>query len=374
MTTTTTTTQVISVSFSAPSAAASEAAIYTQLAADANAELSATEFLSFDTSRWNAISAEIGALVALAQGPGKNADQVSLIYGQIMLIITCEYLPTISDYLGDQIAQQAATENIASDVSGFILDAENGFNSLATTYSTSSAESLLNGTMALIGNSVGGMTGTTYSFSVEYEVLTTITSSDLTVAPTYTSTSFTKTEASILDFLTDNTIWLKTSTTTGSSTTTSGVTPLSTSGASQISTAMADIPTIFNATQQTVTYGVTGSAGSAAPSTSTYTNAWTDSALEALGDITYTWTQVYGSSSLIPTNFGQSNSPLVYTMPNSIQGDLNQASQAVQTVSTTQQTIQNFTVQEIDQYYGITNSIQQSQEAQCAAIVKHYSG
>ena len=373
---TTTTTQVTSVSFSAPSAASSEAAIFTQLAADANAALTAGEFLSLDSSHWNFLSKEIGILVELSHTPGKSSDEVSLIYGQIMLIITCQYLPTISNYLGDQIAQQAATEDIASDVSAFILDAENGFNALATTGTTASEQSLVNGTMSLIGNSASTIAGTSYQFKVNYTLTTTVT--DLsTGTASISQSSQSTTEASVLAFLTDPTIWLKTTTTSGSSPVQSGATPLSSSGASQISTAMIDIPTLFNATQLTVPYGTTGVADAAAPATTPYTNAWLNSpanGLAPLGQITYTWTQVYGSSSNIPTNFGSSNAPLVYTMPNTIQADLNQASQAVQTVSTTQQTIQNFTVQEIDQYYGITNSIQASQESQCAAIVKHYSG
>ena len=370
-----TTTQVSSVKITTPTGASSEAAIFAQLETDANAELSATQFLSLDSDHWDFISAEIGRLVAEAQLGNKSSDEVSLIYGQIMLIITCQYLPTISNYLGDQIAQQAATEDLASDVSAFVLDVENGFNTLATTNSTDAQNSLFEGTMSLIGNTTGSVPSTTadFSFNVSYNLITTTT--DLgTGTSTISQTTQSTTETSVLAFLTDPTIWFKTTSIDGGPATTSGVTPLSSSGATQISTAMADLPTIFNASQIIVPYGTTGTAGAPAPSnTNTVTSSWTDMSLGDLAEMTYTWTQVYGSSSLIPTNFGTSNAPLVYTMPNTIQADLNQASQAVQTVSTTQQTIQNFTVQEIDQYYGITNSIQQSQEAQCAAIVKHFS-
>lgn len=391
MANTKTTTQVTAVSFSAPSAAASEASIFTQLAEDSNAELSAGEFLSLDSSHWDFISLEIGRLVDKSLLPGKSSDEVSLIYGEIMLIITCQYLPTISNYLGDQIAQQAATEDIASDVSAFILDAENGFNALATTNSSDSENSLFNATMSLIGSSVGGVSSLSYSFDVKYTLTTTVVDFEAGTTSVSQNKNLSTTEASVLAFLTDPTIWLKQTSTNGSAFVSSGVTPLSTSGASQISTAMADIPTNFNASQVVVPYGQTSTSASTPQNanlsgpnlaaTAPLVNTWTNANLTDLAEITYTWTQAYGASTVsstypsgIPLNYGSSNSPLVYTAPNSIQADLNQASQAVQTVSTTQQTIQNFTVQEIDQYYGITNSIQQSQESQCAAIVKHYSG
>ena len=106
--------------------------LYDQLETDANSVLISRYYATIDQALWNDLSNEIATLVNDANAGDISAEAKSLIYGRIMIIITAQYLPTVADFLGDSIAEQAATENIASDISAFLLDAQNGFNSLST--------------------------------------------------------------------------------------------------------------------------------------------------------------------------------------------------------------------------------------------------
>jgi hypothetical protein len=319
---------------------------YDQLQEDSNTYMNSINLQLLDGLKWDLLSEEIATLVSIANEQERTIDQKSLIYGKIMIIITAQYLPVVSDYLGDQIAQQAATEDIASDLSSFLADAQNGFNSLADSGSSTDTESqndFFGGTTAIVG-AVSGATNTSlYDYS--FTVLLNVYNSD-----TGQFESTTVSESSILSFLTDTNVW-------------GDVTPLGDDGSSQISTALTDIISIFNT-----------------PVDQVVSDSWLNKQLTDIANTTYTWTQVYGSSSDQPCegdvgsstcDVGPQNAPLVYTEPNSIQSDLNQATQSVQTVATSTQTVQNFQVQEINQYYGIINSIQQSQQSQNSSIVKN---
>jgi hypothetical protein len=356
-----------------------EFANFTALIRDANSLTSSRRQMNADSARWDVIARTIGLLVrdANAANLSGNQEQRSKIYGQIMLIITAEYLPVVSDFLGDQIAEQAAIQNIASDVSAFIIDAQTGFNNLSACPDSTQCDDnlrLYSGVMALIAGSSSSIPENDYSFTV-------------------TINGVASTQSNIINFLTDVGIWGSTSTT-----------PLTSSEASQIISGLGTIPTLFNTFQP-----LNG--------TGTDPNSWNLEDYDTIDNDILMWTQPY------PINGGKScggdcatcnssnttggttggctgcdcdpttsddcscdcdntdctncntcycsnNAPLVYTQPNSLQEGINQASQAVETVATSTQTVENFQIQEIDQFYGITNSIQQSQEQQCAAMVK----
>lgn len=363
-----------------------ELANFVNLIEDANTLSASRREMALDSAKWTAISNEIGRLVQLAVNLGQNnnhsADARSRIYGQIMLIITAEYLPTISNYLGDQILEQAALENIASDVSAFIIDAQTGFNNLAAcpdeTQCTDNFK-LYSGVMALVsGNSSlnNTITGITYTFN-------------LTVVDQSSGLQTNVAETNILNFLTDTNIW-------GSST------PLTTTETSQISSGLTSIGGIFNSGEDTTTFnswndqdfveidtainnwtvpypadngtgcvdctGCTNCSGSC--SSGCYNNSSCNSGAGCDSTSGTCCSATCNTNSGDTSCFCSNNAPLVYTDPNTIQEGFNQASQAVETVATSTQTIENFQIQEIDQFYGITNSIQQSQEQQCAAMVK----
>ncbi|MBM3197951.1 MAG: hypothetical protein FJZ58_01690 [Chlamydiae bacterium] len=349
--------------------------LYNQLETDTNNALLSRYLASLDQERWNLLSNEIATLVDDANIGGVSAGTKSLIYGRIMIIITAQYLPVVSDFLGDQIAEQAATENIASDISAFLLDAQNGFNSLCTDAQTlytattiepgsdayTNAAFLFDGVMGLVGNDAAtqGEVGTpdpiTYDFSfvVNYLVF------DATAEELIPDS---KNEQSVLSFLTDTNIW-------------GDITPISSTVSGQISSAMDSVIAAFNA-------GTTQAkqAGTDQPVVQAETNAWVNANFTGLNYEAYWWQTPYGATSYQPiassadSNVGEQptsgDAPLVYTQSNTVQENINQAAESVQTIATSTQTVENFQIQEIDQFYGIINSIQQSQEQQCAAIVK----
>jgi len=345
--------------------------IFEQLATDCNSILLSRLQAQVDNAIWTAVNQEIIALVAAANS-GVGADQRSLIYGQIMLIITSQYLPAVSNFLGDQIAEQASIQNMASDISAFVIQAQSAFNTLGSSPDCTGTETST--TTSCVGNcctndctsttSTSGTcncTSTSLDCTSNYEffsgIMTMIAGINNTVAPEsgpnysfgFTATvvspttgTISSSELNILGFLTDTSIWG-----------TSG-TPISSSQYSQISTALIGIATIFN------------------PSTTTANvdpDTWSNGDLSGIASATCSWTQPYGSSSASGT-ITTGNAPLVYTEPATIQSDLNTAAQTVEGIATSTQTIENFQVQEIDQFYGITNSIQMSQEQQCASMVK----
>jgi hypothetical protein len=305
------------------------------------------------------LSREIGDLVALADALKRDPNGQSLIYGKIMLIITCQYLPTVSNYIGDQISEQAAIQNMASDISSFIIEAETAFNTLSSspdctcTESCTSSEctnncstttdcenqyNLFSGIMVMIAGSSTTIPVSSPSSAVSpysYSFTATISANNFGVSKTSTS------QDNIISFLSDSDFW-------GSI----GGVPLSSSQASQINTALVGIANIFN----------TNAANVAA-------DDWYNMELADIASAICSWTQPYGSSDASdPITTG--NAPLVYTEPSTIQSDLNTAAQTVEGIATSTQTVENFQVQEIDQFYGITNSIQMSQEQQCASMVK----
>ncbi len=332
--------------------------VFNQLLTDSNSIIVSRYQMQADSDMWNFLSEEIAFLVRSANSRGTSTDQRSLIYGQIMLIITSQYLPAVSNYLGDQIGEQAAIQNMSSDISAFIIEAETAFNTLSsspdcscpTTCSTDdcpgctttadcvSDYNFFSGVMTLVagtnGSTIAPDTGPGYSF---------------TFTATLQTSDGTKTsqEQNVLGFLTDTTIWGNNNT------------PLSTSQSSQISTALLGIATIFNPTTTSTTNG------------NVALNAWSEMNLTNIASSICSWTQPYGSGTNEaddPITTG--NAPLVWTQPASVQADLNTAAQTIEGVATSTQTIENFQVQEIDQFYGITNSIQMSQEQQCASMVK----
>ncbi len=321
--------------------------LYTQLQEDANSEIISRSLQTVDSFKWDFISNEIGLLVDAANQGDISADTKSQIYGRIMIIITAQYLPIVSDFLGDQIAQQSSIQDLASDVSDFLAQGQDAFNAIssaswvdsdcdaqgcATTATETEQIDFFSGVMSLTGYTTGANDSSkyNYSFTVNFTGLND------------TGTDFERRsikEPSVLAFLTDPRIW-------------GDVTPLSTDGSTQISTAMQDIIDIYNSGED-----------------ETVLNSWLNEDLEDIATASLIWTQPYGASSF-DTTYGPTNAPLVYTDPNSIQTAFNQGTQAVQTVATSTQTIQNFQIQEVDQYYGITNSIQSSQQQQCSSMVK----
>jgi len=374
--------------------------LYDQLETDANSVLISRYYATIDQALWNDLSNEIATLVNDANAGDISAEAKSLIYGRIMIIITAQYLPTVADFLGDSIAEQAATENIASDISAFLLDAQNGFNSLSTDSEGVSvngsptvpasvddlvddgndAETLFDSVMGLAGNSVAtsgqvpssasssstpvctSAPAYNYSFEVTYY---TYNPADQTFVQQQAS------EDSVLGFLVDTNVWGNT-------------TPISSSVQSQILSAMQLVVSAFNGGIQQGTIASSGDSP-----TTVGENAWLCANLVYLNYEAYWWQVPYGATTLEPiettttTNAitGETtitaesgNAPLVYTQPGTVQENINQAAEAVQTVATATQTVENFQIQEIDQFYGIINSIQQSQEQQCAAIVKKQGG
>lgn len=332
--------------------------IFQQLTTDCNSILLSRLQSQLDSTKWDALSRQIGELVALADLLKRDPNAQSLIYGQIMLIITSEYLPTVSSFIGDQIAEQAAIQNMASDISAFIIEAETAFNNLSSnpdcnstencsssectnTYTTTtdctSQYELFSGIMTLIAGDNGTLDSnpTTAIQSYSYSFTATIVGPNST---TVTSSS----ESNVIGFLSDSTFWQNI-----------GGSPLSSSQASQISTALTGITSIFNTAGANITAA----------------DAWNNMELDMISGAICSWTQPYGSSDAAsPIQTG--NAPLVYTQPATIQSNLNTAAQTVEGIATSTQTVENFQVQEIDQFYGITNSIQQSQEQQCASMVK----
>jgi hypothetical protein len=335
--------------------------IFNQLITDSNSILGSRFQQQVNSNQWNFLSQEIGSLVADANRPRINAEERSLIYGQIMLIITAQYLPTVSNYLGDQIAEQAAIQNMSSDISAFIIQAESGFNTLSSTPDcscpttcstdgdcpgcTETTDCLNNynfysGVMVMLatsGSSVAPDTGTTPSGTTFSYSFTASLDQGPNTQPIQSS------EQNVLSFLTDPTIWDP-----------SGGIPLSSSQSTQINTALLGIATVFNPSVETA---------NVPPDT------WSTMDLPTIASAICSWTQPYGSSD--QTDFiATGNAPLVWTQPATVQADLNTAAQTIEGVATSTQTIENFQVQEIDQFYGITNSIQMSQEQQGAAMVK----
>ncbi|MBS0626735.1 MAG: hypothetical protein JSS09_00810, partial [Verrucomicrobia bacterium] len=311
-----------------------------------------------DNTVWSFLNQEIGALVELANTRGLNANARSLIYGQIMLIITAQYLPAVSNFLGDQIAEQAAIQNMASDISAFIIEAESGFNALSSSpdctctedcNSTSTTDTCTNncttsttpdcvneynfysGIMSMVYSDNGNTTPEQYASTINFSfnVLT----------PYAPAGGFF--ETNILTMLTDTDLWQNN-------------VPLSSSQASQISTALLGIAGIFNPTTTTA-------------NVNPYT--WVNMNLDDMSDAICSWNAPYGSTTL-GNEIYSGNAPLVWTQPATVQANLNTAAQTVEGVATSTQTTENFQVQEIDQFYGITNSIQMSQEQQCASMVK----
>ena len=335
--------------------------IFDQLITDSNSIIVSRYQMQADSDMWNFLSEEIAFLVRSANSRGTSADQRSLIYGQIMLIITSQYLPAVSNFLGDQIGEQAGIQNMSSDISAFIIEAETGFNTLSSSPDCSCP------TTCTTANDCPGCTETTDCLS-DYNffsgVMTLIAGTNgSTIAPdqgpgysfTFTATLQTSNgtkesqEQNVLGFLTDTTIWGNNNT------------PLSSSEASQISTALLGIATIFNPTVSSPTTD-----GNVA------INAWSLMNLTNIASSICSWTQPYGSngSAGVDDPIATGNAPLVWTQPATVQADLNTAAQTIEGVATSTQTIENFQVQEIDQFYGITNSIQMSQEQQCASMVK----
>ncbi len=345
--------------------------VFEQLVTDSNSILVSRYQMAVDSNVWDYLSAEIGFLVQQANVPGINVDQRSLIYGQIMLIITSQYLPAVSDYLGDQISEQAAIQNMSSDIAAFIIESETGFNALSSSPDcicpTTCADgtcpdcteetdcindyNFYSGVMGLVagtnGSTTAPSTGTTYTG-------TTYSYSFTAILSTGTGTPITSSENNILAFLTDPSIW-------GTDNT-----PLSSSESSQISTALLGIVSVFSPTTST-------------PVANVPEFTWSQMNLPAMASAICSWTQPYGSgtddpSANPPTGADEpittGNAPLVWTQPATVQADLNTAAQTIEGVATSTQTIENFQVQEIDQFYGITNSIQMSQEQQCASMVK----
>ncbi|MES2199435.1 MAG: hypothetical protein V4489_04635 [Chlamydiota bacterium] len=341
--------------------------IFDQLVADSNAILISRYQMQADSAIWNFLSEEIGLLVKAAGFGLAGPEQRSLIYGQIMLIITSQYLPAVSTFLGDQIGEQAAIQNMSSDISAFIIQAETGFNALSstpdcscpttcttdgdcpgctTTCDGTNNYNFYSGVMALVAGTNGSViapdTGPGFSFSFTVTLLS--------------QGVVNHTEQNVLGFLTDDTIWG------------SGNAPLSSSQSSQISTALLGIATVFNPTVSDPT-----------TDGNVEVNAWSTMNLTNIASAICSWTQPYGSgtentTATPPTGPDEpittGNAPLVWTQPATVQADLNTAAQTIEGVATSTQTIENFQVQEIDQFYGITNSIQMSQEQQCASMVK----
>lgn len=332
--------------------------IFQQLTTDCNSILLSRLQSRLDSTKWDALSRQIGDLVALADLLKRDPNAQSLIYGQIMLIITSEYLPAVSNFIGDQIAEQAAIQNMASDVSAFIIEAETAFNNLSSNPDCNSTEScsssactntyttttdctsqyeLFSGLMTLIAGDNGTFDSnpTTAVQSYSYSFTATIVGPNGT---TVTSSS----ESNVIGFLSDSTFWQNI-----------GGSPLSSSQASQISTALTGITSIFNTAGANITEA----------------SAWNNMELDMISGAICSWTQPYGSSNASDA-ISTGNAPLVYTQPGTIQSNLNTAAQTVEGIATSTQTVENFQVQEIDQFYGITNSIQQSQQQQCASMVK----
>jgi len=335
--------------------------IFEQLTTDCNSILLSRLQSQLDSTKWDALSRQIGELVALADILKRDPNAQSLIYGQIMLIITSEYLPAVSNFIGDQIAEQAAIQNMASDISAFIIEAETAFNNLSSNPDCNSVEScstsqctntyttttdctsqfeLFSGIMTLIAgyNGTFDSSPTTAVQSYSYSFTATV------VGPggnSLTPTSY-QSQSNVIGFLSDTNFWQNI-----------GGAPLSSSQASQISTALTGITSIFN----TVGANITAA------------DAWNNMELDMISGAICSWTQPYGSSNAgEPIETG--NAPLIYTEPGTIQSNLNTAAQTVEGIATSTQTVENFQVQEIDQFYGITNSIQQSQQQQCASMVK----
>lgn len=341
--------------------------IFDQLIVDSNSIILSRYSMNINSSQWDFLSQQIGILVNIAESPAVGANERSLIYGQIMLLITCQYLPTVSEFIGDQISEQAALQNMSSDISAFIVQSEMGFNALGsspdcscpTTCTTDNdcpgcteLEDCINnynfysGIMTLIagtnGSTIAPASGENYNFTF---TATLITSSGNVVS----------TESNVLAFLTDTTIW-------GDSV------PLDPTQSSQISNALLGVATVFNPTTEDISNG------------NVALNAWSEMNLTNIASATCSWTQPYGSAgegdtytdeeggSNDPITTG--NAPLVWTQPATVQAELNTAAQTIQGVATSTQTIENFQVQEINQFYGITNSIQMSQQQQGASMVK----
>ncbi len=342
--------QYIYFTFPEGSSIPDNSSLYAQLQEDANVQLNSTNLQVVDSFKWDFISNEIGLLVDAANQGDISAEEKSQIYGRIMIIITAQYLPIVSDFLGDQIAEQASIQDLSSDVSDFLAQGQNAFNALssaswsntngvtcettgcATTATETEKQDLFSGVMSLTGYTTGANDSSRYNYS--FIVNRTITNP-------FTGESITENivEPSVLAFLTDTRIW-------------GDITPLGTEGKDQINSAMQDIIDIYNSGES-----------------KTVSSSWLNEELDNIASATLVWTQPYGASSLDAT-YGSTNAPLVYTDPNSIQSAFNQGTQAVQTVATSAQTIENFQIQEIDQYYGITNSIQSSQQQQCSSMVK----
>lgn len=326
---------------------------YTQLEKDANIELQTRLLQKIDSAKWDAISLEIASLVEAADSVNDPGIK-SLIYGKIMIIITAQYLPVISDFLGNQIAQQASIQNLAADISAFLADGQNAANALAASGSdldTANQDKLFDGVMGLIG-AVSGATNPdlySYNFEVIYESTSIDANGNIILSTETIQVS------SVLDFLTNPDIWGETP-------------PISLDGADQIQTALSTIPIIYNEFPTDPAAPVDPETDLPVPS-----NSWQNELLEEIADATYTWTQPFGASSHLSNSQGgiaTEDAPLVYTEPSSVQQEFNQSTQAVQTVATSTQTTQNFLVQEINQYYGITNSIQQSQQQLGASMVR----
>lgn len=327
--------------------------IFDQLITDSNSILQSRYQMQVDNAFWTFYNQEIGALVNLANVRGENPTERSLIYGQIMLIITSQYLPAVSTFIGDQIAEQAAIQNMSSDISAFIIQAETGFNTLSSVPDCNCTEDC---TTDSCTNSCTVNQDCTNNYNFYSGIMALISENASYATPSSSSVSYSFSvsiagnpnpfpELNILDFLTDVDLW-------------SGNVPLSTSQSSQISTALLGIAYIFNPAAETDTVEP---------------NTWTSMNLSGIASSICTWTQPYGSTSggNDPTGaIATGNAPLVYTEPATIQSDLNTAAQTVEGIATSTQTIENFQVQEIDQFYGITNSIQMSQEQQCASMVK----
>jgi hypothetical protein len=270
-----------------------------------------------------------------------------------MLIITAQYLPAVSNFLGDQIAEQAAIQNMASDISAFVIEAESGFNALSSSPDCTCTDTCTTSTTDTCTNECTHIDDCTNNYNFYSGIMSLVYLDTANTTPTNSSVNFSFTvstpyapssgfiESNILDMLIDPDLWQNN-------------TPLSTSQASQISTALTNIANIFNPTTETANVPV---------------GTWTSMNLTNMNNAICEWNAPYGSSTLGSTIYS-GNAPLVWTQPATVQSNLNTAAQTVEGVATSTQTTENFQVQEIDQFYGITNSIQMSQEQQCASMVK----
>ncbi len=286
--------------------------------------------MNTDQEILNQVSQELGSLLAAAK------TNPQLLFVAVMYMFT-NALPAVQTYQGDQIGMLSAQENIGSDLRTYVNDIETAFNNGASTPSGQMGPNNIPANAQTMTNETNDLYLWTQYLSGKTPSATDIPNGE-----------------SITGLVSSSPFTAGTSTDPGNA-------PLSTDTAGSIQSSLLDTMNQFVTwTGGAAGQGTEGAAGS----------GWGNLGWE-MGDMNYWYAQ--GTTPGATPSGGSSPSAPAAPAPQirQVQNDLQQSNQNVSTMSTNVTTQEQFYAQEINQLYGIDNSIQQSIATEMTTMVQN---